>query len=187
MQLYFIRHGKPKVLNNDLSQAHLSDEGLAQAKQLALSRALPRPDLVFSSPYNRAIDTARALCEVFEIGFEVEDFLGEWNLQSLNLLDPEYSVETRKGWADMSLRVLGGESLDDVMRRSFAGTMRVASALAAETVLFVSHGTLMEILCAKVGGRPALQSNVESMRFLEHVAFEFGDRTLTLTKDIARL
>ena len=185
MRLFFIRHGKPKVLNNRFYEAPLQDEGLTQARQLALSGALPRPDLVLSSPYNRAIDTARALCEAFGIGFEVRDFLKEWNLQSLNLLDSEYALETTRGWADHGLRVRGGESLDEIGRRVYEGTMQIVSGSGAETVHLVSHGTLMEMLCSRVAGRPALQSHVENMGFLDFATFEFKDGTLRLTKDIA--
>jgi len=77
MRLFFIRHGKPKIVDNKFYEAHLSDEGLRQAEQLARSGDLPGPDVVFSSPYNRAIDTAKALCEVLELDFEVKDFLKE--------------------------------------------------------------------------------------------------------------
>ena len=187
MRLFVIRHGKPKVLVNDFYQAHLSDEGLRQAKQLARSGNLTRPDVIFSSPYNRAIDTAKALCEVFEIDFEVKAFLKEWNLQSLNLLDPEYAFETQKGWTDHRVQVQGGESLDDVQKRIYEGTMQITSTITAETIYFVSHGTLMEMLCAKVSGRQAVQHNVEKIKFLDYAAFEFEDGRLKLTRDVITL
>ena len=184
MQLFFIRHGKPKVLNNNFFEAHLTDEAIVQAKQLAVSGKLTKPDRVFSSPYNRAMDTARALCEVFNVDFEVKDFLREWNLQSLSLLDPEYTVQTEKGWTDQRMRVEGGESLHEVRKRVYDGTMQVVSSATWNTVFFVCHGTLMEMLCSKVGGREAQRSTVESMNFLEYALFEFKDGILRLTKDI---
>ena len=148
---------------------------------------MPRPDSIFSSPYNRAIDTAKALCEVFELDFQVKDFLKEWNLQSLNLLDPEYTLETQRGWMDHKIRVQGGESLDEVRKRAYEGTMQITSTIRAETIYFVSHGTLMEMLCSKVGDRQAVQSNVENMKFLDYAAFEFKDGTLSLMRDIIKL
>ena len=184
MQLVFIRHGKPKVIDGNFYQARLSDESYARARQLALSGSLIRPDRVFSSPYNRAMDTARALCEVYRIDFEVKAFLGEWHLQSLNLLDPEYTLETEKGWADHSVRVLGGESLDDLRKRVYDGTVEVASSSAADALFFVCHGTLMEMLCSRIKGRPAEKSNVEKMKFLEYALIEFKDGVLSLTRDI---
>jgi len=184
MRLFFIRHGKPKVLNNNFYEAHLSEEALGQAKQLALSEKLTKPDRVFSSPYNRTVDTARALCEVFQVSFELKDFLREWNLQSLNLMDPEYTIQTEKGWADDKIRVQGGESLDEVRKRAYEGTMQVASKVTGNTVFLVSHGTLMEMLCSKVSGRQAERRNVETMRFLEYAEFEFKDGALKLIKDI---
>ena len=143
--------------------------------------------MVFSSPYNRAIDTAKALCEILKLDFEVKDFLKEWNLQSLNLLDPEYTLETQRGWMDHKMRVQGGESLDEVRKRAYEGTMRITSAITAETVYFVTHGTLMEMLCSKIGNRQAMQSNVETIGFLDYAAFEFEDGRLRLIRDVLTL
>ena len=184
MYLFFIRHGKPKVLNNNFYESHLSEEALGQAKQLALSGKLTRPDRVFSSPYNRTVDTAKALCEVFKVSLELKDFLREWNLQSLNLLDPEYTIQTEQGWADHKIRVRGGESLDEVRQRAYEGLLQIASTVKGNTIFFVSHGTLMEMLCSELSGRQAERSNVESMKFLEYALFEFKDGALKLVKDI---
>jgi broad specificity phosphatase PhoE len=184
MKLFFIRHGKPKVVNNNFYEAHLSDEALTQARQLALSGNLTKPDRIFSSPYNRAMDTARALSEIFKVSFEVKDFLREWNLQSLNLLEPEYTVQTERGWMDHSMRVQGGESLDELRRRAYDGTMELVSSMTANTVFFVCHGTLMEMLCSHIGVRQAELSIVEKMRFLEFALFDFKDEALRLVKDI---
>ena len=184
MQLFLIRHGKPKVLNNNFYEAHISEEAYTQVRQLALSGKLIKPDRVFSSPYNRAIDTARVLCEIFKVDFEVKDFLREWGLQSINLLDPEYIVETEKGWADHKLRVQGGESLDEVRTRAYDGIMEIVSSVTVNTLFFVCHGTLMEMLCSKIGGRDADRNTVERMKFLEYALFEFRDGVLKLKKDI---
>lgn len=184
MQLFFIRHGKPTVLNNNFYEAHLSEEAFTQARQWALSGTLTKPDRVFLSPYNRAMDTARALCEVFKVNFEVKDFLREWDLQSLNLLDPDYTIQTEKGWTDHRLRVQGGESLDEVKKRAYDGIMEVVTSVTANAVFFVCHGTLMEMLCSKIGDRAAERITVERMKFLEYCLFEFRDGVLELKKDI---
>lgn len=184
MWLFFVRHGRPKVLNNNFYEAHLSEEGFGMARRMAQSGRFPKPDSVYSSPYKRAEDTAEAMCEVFGVSFEVKDFLKEWNLQSLNLPDPEYAIETQRGWADQSMRVRGGESLSELKRRAYEGTLQVVGASTAETVLFVSHGTLIEMLCAEVGGRQPLETNVEDMAFLAWAVFEFRNGALILRKDV---
>jgi 2,3-bisphosphoglycerate-dependent phosphoglycerate mutase len=184
MQLFLIRHGKPKILNNNFYEAHLSEEAITQVRQLVLSGKLIKPDRVFSSPYNRAIDTAMALCDIFKVDFEVKDFLREWDLQSLNLLDPEYTIQTEKGWANYKLRVQGGESLDEVSNRAYNGIMEIAASAQVNTIFFVCHGTLMEMLCSKIGGREADRSTIERMKFLEYALFEFRDGVLKLKKDI---
>ncbi len=185
MKIFYIRHGKPRVIDNNFYQSRLSSEGIRQVKQFALSGLLPRPDLVFSSPYNRAVDTAKAITETFQISFKIKDFLKEWNLQSLNLLDPEYTIETNRGWTDWKLRVKGDESLEEVKERAYKGTMPIISKNKnANTIYFVSHGTVIDMLCSSVSGRQAIPSDIENMKFLDYAIFEYRNESLSLIKDI---
>ena len=85
------------------------------------------------------------------------------------------------------MRVQGGESLDDVQKRAYEGTMQIMSMITADIIYFVSHGTLIEMLCSRVSGRQAVQHNVEKMKFLDYAAFEFQDGALRLTRDVTIL
>jgi broad specificity phosphatase PhoE len=101
-------------------------------------------------------------------------------------LDPEYTIETQKGWANQEHKVQGGESLVELKKRAYEGTMRIASIAKAQIIYLISHGTLIEMLCSKVGARQALQRNVENMKFLDYAIFEFRDGALSIKKDINR-
>jgi broad specificity phosphatase PhoE len=184
MQLFMIRHGKPKVVNNNFYEARLSEEGRQKAMQLALSGQLPTPDVVLSSPYIRAVDTATAICNALGVGFEIREFLKEWNLQSLNLLDPEYTTESVRGWAEPDRRVKGGESLSNLEGRAIEGILLAAGmAKEGQVIYLITHGTLIEVVCARVRGRPASRSNVEEMEFLRHAELRFDGRSLALSED----
>ena len=185
MLLYFIRHGKPKVVNSNYYEAHLAEEGVREARRLAQSNELPKPEAIFTSPYNRAMETAKVFGEVHGVGWEVRDFLKEWNVQSLNLQDPEFGDEIRRGWTDQEVKVNGGESLKDLLERAYEGTMQIASRETGQVVCLVTHGTLMEMMCSKTMGRPAALRNVENMKFLDYAVFEYKDGKLRIKKDVA--
>ena len=125
-----------------------------------------------------------ALCQAFNTSFEVMDFLKEWNLQSLNLQDPEFTLQTENGWRDQKFRVAGDESLEDVRKRAYEGLMKIATSLNVNSVVLVTHGTLMEMLCSLVAGRPAQRGNIESVKFLEYAILEFNDKSFKVIKDI---
>jgi broad specificity phosphatase PhoE len=120
------------------------------------------------------METARVISEVFGVGFEVVDFLKEWNLQSLNIKELEFTLETQKGWADPGLKVSGGESLDEARSRVCDGTRQTLSNLSVKVVFFVTHGTVMELVRAQISGCPASRDNVEKMPFLDYAEFGWG-------------
>jgi len=185
--IYLIRHAKPKVINNNYFEARLSQDGVRQVKEFAVKEKLPSPDWIFSSPYNRTVDTSKTLSDVFHVRFEIKDFLREWNLQSLSLADPEYSAETQKGWTDYNQKVQGGESLSELGERAYNGMITLASTHKGEILFLVSHGTLIEVVCAMAGKRKADESHVTNMNFLDYAIFEFRQNDLHLVRDIAAI
>ena len=186
MKIYLIRHGKPKIVDNDFYRCHLSEEGINQTKKLATSGIIPKPSLKLSSPYNRAKDTAKAFCDVFEMGFTVKDFLKEWNLQSLNLQE-EYAEQEELGWKDQGKVVQGGESLNDVKDRITKGIEKLVKQFNLfENIMLVSHGTIIDMFCSSILGRNAELSDIKSMNYLEFAIIEFRDGIFTVVKDVIK-
>lgn len=81
MRIFLVRHGKPKIIDGNFYECNLSKESIQETKDFAFSGNIPKPDLIFSSPYNRTVDTAKAFSEYFSIDFQIVDGLKEWNLQ----------------------------------------------------------------------------------------------------------
>jgi broad specificity phosphatase PhoE len=76
MQLIFVRHGKPKVVEGD-NDPVLSEAGRAQAERLAEWLAQRRIDRVVSSPMRRALNTAEPTSRMLGLELEVVDGLAE--------------------------------------------------------------------------------------------------------------
>jgi broad specificity phosphatase PhoE len=86
MKIVFVRHGEPDY--NDVTQrgfighgrdlAHLTKLGKAQAQTAAENSILDGIELIVSSPYTRALQTAAIISKYRNVEIEVELDLHEW-------------------------------------------------------------------------------------------------------------
>jgi broad specificity phosphatase PhoE len=58
MLIHLIRHGRTAVVDGDYYGSCLSPEGAQEVRDLVSSGAIPRPDVLLSSPFPRALETA---------------------------------------------------------------------------------------------------------------------------------
>lgn len=83
---YFVRHGSPDYAEKNtkiyrgfgVNFAPLSQEGIRQIKETAKDRRLKGADLILSSPYTRALQTAAILSKELHVDISVETDLYEW-------------------------------------------------------------------------------------------------------------
>lgn len=86
MKIVFIRHGEPdysgvtrkKFIGHGRDLAHLTDTGKEQALKAAENPLLDGVEIILSSPYTRALQTAAVISRYKNIGIEVELDLHEW-------------------------------------------------------------------------------------------------------------
>lgn len=98
LKVIFIRHGKPDYECCDKSGfvaqgynlAPLSKEGIKQAEKVSLENSLKNCDLIISSPYTRALQTAAIISKNTGININVETDLHEW------LPDKKYEYKTNR-------------------------------------------------------------------------------------------
>ena len=95
MEIYFLRHGKAEEWRPRLpdAQRRLTPEGIAgvQAEAAGLAALHVRPDVIFSSPYPRALETAKIVAPALgqpETGVVIEPLLasGDFRLEVLQTL-----------------------------------------------------------------------------------------------------
>ena len=98
MKIVFIRHGEPdysfvehkKFIGHGVDLAHLTDEGKKQAQKAAESPKLDGIELIVSSPYTRALQTAAIISRYRNTEIEIEMDLHEW------LPDLSYTFSTEE-------------------------------------------------------------------------------------------
>lgn len=85
-KFYFIRHGEPtykpvddrKFIGHGRDLAPLTKKGVEGVKKTAKDNRLKNCEIIISSPYTRALQTAAILSKELNIDIEVEVDLHEW-------------------------------------------------------------------------------------------------------------
>ena len=81
-----VRHGEPRYDEIKVDETHgiawdfgrLTDEGIKQAKERARDSRFSDADLIISSPYTRALETAAVIASYTGLDIRVENDLHEW-------------------------------------------------------------------------------------------------------------
>ena len=165
MRLILARHGETESNRERRALGRqdvpLNETGRLQAQ--ALARCLEPAPLaaVYSSPLCRALDTARAIAEAHDLPVAVEDGLaemdvGEMDGHSLEHLWERHADLLRRwlGPEAATLRMPGGESLQEVQDRAWDALGRLAGRHPDGIVCAVSHNFTIHVLLCRLLGLP---------------------------------
>ena len=156
-----VRHGQTpttgKVLPGRAPGLHLADEGRAQA-DIAAERigALKRVDAIYSSPLERAKETAAPIAKTRGLRTKIDrglfecDF-GEWTGSELKKLMklPEWGTVQR---APSTFRFPGGESFTEMQTRMVTTLDKLRLQHPGGTIVCVSHADTIKAAVAHALG-----------------------------------
>ena len=164
-RLYLVRHGRTAWNNEEvfrgLSDIPLDEVGRRQAAMLrdALAEQAPGSRLIVSSPLMRGKETAGAISEAFpSVQVRVDQAFtdidtGEWSGLTLAEVKSRYP-EAWDTWVNEPhlARYPGGQSLDEVQARAWAGVRSLMPALRDSDVIVVSHRLVLKTIILKALG-----------------------------------
>jgi probable phosphomutase (TIGR03848 family) len=147
---------------------HLNEAGRAEAAALATRLSTLPIVAVWSSPLERAVETAQPLAGTFGLRVVQDQRLnevdfGDWTGRTLT------ELEGLPVWRDFnerrsSTRIPGGEIMGEVIRRSLAmlDEARLSPDLTAGVIAVVSHGDVLRSLIAHcIGMDPDAMHRIE--------------------------
>lgn len=157
IRLILVRHGRTGWSDTHYmgrQDVPLSDVGRAEAEALAETLAAEGPlHRIWSSPLQRARDTAAPLAERLGLAVTVVDDLAEMHYGELQgVAKAERRIHIRPD--HVTDPIPGGESLADVAARAHRVRLRLATDVpAGQTVVVVGHYRVNQLLLGELEGR----------------------------------
>lgn len=155
--IYLIRHSKTLKVNNlqnsdDLQiqneKLSLSIEGEHIAEQRLKEEEFKNIDILYSSNYVRAIQTAKYIANDNNIGINIISDLGERKIgiDSWEQLPENFE---RKQFLDQNYKIGSGESQSEVGNRMYSVIMKILEEHKNKRIAIVSHATAISYLLKK--------------------------------------
>jgi probable phosphoglycerate mutase len=158
--LTLIRHGQTEANAQGVWHGSidtpLSSRGHEQAQRVARYIAAEHSDAValYSSPLQRARNTALAIAQSTGLAVEVEEGLAEYDLGSWEGKTYRALQEEHQMWhhikTDPDFAPHGGESPRQVVDRLVAALRQIAARHAGKRIVAVSHGGAMTMAFAEI-------------------------------------
>jgi len=160
--LLLIRHAANDWLNNRLAGwmpgVHLNERGRQQAEALA-RRLAPLPlAAVYSSPLERAVETAQFIAAPHGLEVQIREALGETHFGELDGR-PLDEVRREEVWKRSQIypsgtRFPGGETMYEVQSRAVFALEEILQAHPQQIVAVVSHADVIRVVVAHYIGLP---------------------------------
>lgn len=160
IKILLIRHALTDiagvVLSGRTPGVSLNDEGRKQAQLLAGRLADIPLKAIYSSPLERAIETAVPLTKMFDLSCIVfPDFVeidfGEWTNHSIDELREDFEFRNFNTFRS-STRIPGGELVTEVQTRVVSGIQKLKDRHHNQTVAVISHADVIRTTLAYYTG-----------------------------------
>jgi len=156
MKILLLRHGQTEWNALKKYQGHmdiaLNDAGRAQAEKLArYLRCNEKIEAIYCSDLSRSRETAEIIARELQLSIQVDERFreigfGDWEGMTYEEVSRMYPEEYTKWFNNnLTIKVPGGESIDDLLARTLPSLGDLAQRHAG-TVLVVSHGGLIKTL-----------------------------------------
>ncbi|MCX7928333.1 MAG: histidine phosphatase family protein [Patescibacteria group bacterium] len=154
MRVYLIRHGQSQARvtgNRQGPKTPLSEEGVLQSRKVAEVLAKFELSLILSSPWERALQTAKIISDVIRLPVEVVNYIHERKLHpnlyyaSLDSdINRSYVEKLHANYTDFNWKFKGkGESVAQVYKRAMRFKKHILKNYRSENILVVTHGVFL--------------------------------------------
>lgn len=162
-RIVLVRHGETEWNRVERFRGRadvpLNETGLAQAEATAGRIAAQwQVSSVYSSPLSRAARTAEAVAKQCSLAVQPHPGLIDIDYGDWQGLSPD---EVRRGWPELlsawyrapeTLRIPGGESLEELRERCAAAVQQIVAGHPASTVVVVGHTVVNRVILLIVLG-----------------------------------
>ncbi|MCZ0703075.1 2,3-bisphosphoglycerate-dependent phosphoglycerate mutase [Natronobacillus azotifigens] len=181
--VYFVRHAESNVNNHDDLSRELTEKGKKDRKLVTKFLLEKRIDLVFSSPYKRAVDTVKDFADQEGYAIQKIDDFRERKVDA-GWID-DFSSFAKQQWEDFNYKRSEGESLHEVQERNIAALHAILEDHGNKNIVIGSHGTALSTVINYYDGSFGFQ-DFEKIKTLMPwiVQFTFEGKQCTGIKSI---
>lgn len=145
-----------KRLTGRMEGVRLNKEGLEQAQKLAEQLSNLPITAIYSSPLERAVDTAERIAESLNLKISIyDDFtdieFGEWTNCTFEELGEQLYFQRFNSFRSCT-RIPGGELMLEAQARMIIGLDKIRQQHPNETVVIISHADLIKAAIAYYAG-----------------------------------
>lgn len=146
--IYVVRHAQSEAVPGmDPADFPLTDAGRESARKLVPVLDALDIERIYSSPYQRAVDTVAPFARHAGLECELDSDLRERKLASGPMPSPEAHIAAvRSCWADFDRRLPGGESNRECQTRAVGAVSRLCTRHPGERIVLASHGQWTSLL-----------------------------------------
>lgn len=150
-KLIFLRHvDTQKDKNLHATQWGLSEVGERQAQELATEPLLQDIDAVYLSEEKKTLLTVAPLLQKIQKEPIVRSGLGEVRRGDAFLTKEQFETEKTKQLIDLDYPAFGGETAREALARFLETLEHIHTDHEGETVLIVTHGTILNVYFAHI-------------------------------------
>ncbi|MFJ8517125.1 histidine phosphatase family protein [Lysinibacillus xylanilyticus] len=141
--IYFVRHAHSHFTADEYNRP-LSDKGFEDRDRITNLFKNKIIHTIYSSPYNRAVQTVEGIAEEHKLQINTIDSLKERILSTETILD--FDAAIRQVWSHPNFAFEGGESNEIAMQRAITTLQKIILAHPNDNVVIGTHGNVMALL-----------------------------------------
>ena len=152
--LILVRHSLPEVMSNfPAREWPLSVTGTARARSLAERLKTYHPEFIVSSVETKATQTAEIIAASLGQPLQIVEGLHEHDRRDEPFLSPQvFEAKVREFFEQPQVLVFGNESADQAYRRLQSAIYSVLAAQEENTIVVVTHGTVLSLFVSRLTG-----------------------------------
>ena len=160
--IFLVRHGETKLNKASVFRGHLDIElnetGLRQAAAAGERFKEISIDKIYSSPLQRALQTAEAIASHHKLEIERREEFNDMNLGIWEGMEKAAVAEKYPDQWDLwvnnptELKIPNGETLNDVSTRAFSGLSKIVSEDSHDKIVIVTHRIICKLLILNIFG-----------------------------------
>lgn len=140
--IYFIRHSIRDFTVREDKEVPLTAEGAVLAEKLTSFFVNKEITATYSSPYLRAVQTAKPVAEFFGLELTIKEDLRE---RAVGAWIDNFSAFSLNQWNDFDFKLEDGESLNEVKKR-MKKTYDEILKQEESNIIISGHGTALAVL-----------------------------------------